>query len=131
MDDDGVPTSELRFDHEASSKVLAALAEVLDPTRFSLSNNIGMCQEGVAVRPLGYGAAENAVSECYWYFDNTFTGDEGYTDHFRVFYTTANGDCIDDNDPDGAPRVDADPITIAKWIAEVVRQGPPTDRHDD
>lgn len=116
-----IPNSDKRLTREHSARVCVALAEVIPSDRFLVTTG-GMSFDGIQVVDL---SVEPDASEAYWYFDNTWAGEDGYTDKMRVYYTTPDAVCNDDHDPADAPEVDADPITIAKWIVSVVEKGAP------
>jgi hypothetical protein len=120
------PVSPRRFSEGARAQVAAALAEVLRADSFHVECGPGMGFDGVTVVPAADTAAMPGASSPYWYFSNSFGGDDGFSDHLRVYYTTSGGDCVDDNDPVGAPLADGDPVEIARWIVDVVRSGDPS-----
>lgn len=119
---DEFPTSTLRVTADIVRRVAAALAEVLPADRYRVTASPQMAFDGIQVEPLFF---EPGEYDPYWYFDGTFGGDDGHTDHFRIYFSNAALDLVDDHDPPGAPRVDDDPIVIAQWIAAVVEAGPP------
>lgn len=120
--DGRLPDSALRFCGEVSERVAITLAGLLAGDRFVVQAAPAQDFGGVNVYPC---CEPGAVSDPYWYFDNTMAGDDGYTDHLRSYFTAADGSVFDDPFPCDAPRVDADPAVIARWIAAVVEQGPP------
>jgi len=123
------PDSPLRFTVADAEQVVTALAEILPADRYWVCARPGMGHDGVQVTPLGIATEDDPVDP-HWYFDSTYGGDDGHTDHLRVYYTTADIECVDDEHPEGAPRADDDPLAIARWIVTVVARGAPDTSHD-
>ena len=113
-----MPTSAKRVTRELSARVVTCLAEVLPSDVWDVSAWTAMGSEGVM-------AGRRDTPGANWYFDNTYGGDDGYTDYWRVYYTDQTNACIDDHDLDGKPDVDDDPVDVAKFIAGVLAAGVP------
>lgn len=113
--------SPLRF--SCAQKVAAALAEVLPSDRYRVLAAPGLGYGGLRIDPL---FVEPGDFEPHWYFDNTYGGDDGYSSHLRVYFTSPSCEFFDDPAPSDAPAADADPVTIARWVASVVARGVPS-----
>lgn len=116
------PSSSLRFTLEAAGRVASALAEVLPSDRYRVVAQPGMGHDGVLVELPG---APDGVVTPSWYFDNTYGGVDSFSDPLRVYFAIAEAGWVDDHRPPGAPRVDADPVTFARWIVSVTPRGVP------
>ena len=124
MGQSGEQMSPMRFTREAAKAVAAAVAEVLPNDSYWVTAHPDHGHDGVRI-VLNGSDLPPGESDPHWYFDNTFGGEDGYSEHLRVYFTSSNAECFDDLNPAGAPRIDADPIEIARWIVGIVNAGPP------
>ena len=115
LDEHGLPASTKIFSPDTVKAVAALLSEVVPSDKYSVHpTGMGMGFEGLWV-----GVIRDDGNGEYFYFDNTFGGDDGRTDWLRIYHTF-EFTCTDDESPEGKPLAGAEPLEIAKWINTVL-----------